>query len=148
MGQPGIALNFHLSREPAVKNSTPVTLISSGRVLLGLMFVVSGLAKIASTHVQTTGYVVSDGFPLDTLPALGLGMFEVLCGACFAVGYRLRLVALVAAVFVLGASFVFHAFWAVGPQDQFAQQLLFMKNLSMIGGLLLIAGAGSASKSD
>lgn len=131
-----------------MKNSIAVQLVGSGRVLLALMFVVSGLAKLASTHVQTTGYVVSDGFPLDTFPALGLGGFEILCGACLAVGYRPRLVALVSAAFVLGASFVFHAFWTVEPQDQFALQLLFMKDLSLIGGLLLIAGAASTSKPD
>ncbi|MBP9929956.1 MAG: DoxX family protein [Rhodoferax sp.] len=128
-----------------MKNAFAPAWVRSGRILLALMFIVSGLAKLASTHVQTTGYVVSDGFPLDTVPAWVMGTFEVVCGLCLAAGYRLRLVAPIAAVFVLGTSFAFHAFWAVEPEYQFAQQLLFMKNLSLVGGLLLVAGAAGAT---
>jgi putative oxidoreductase len=128
-----------------VKSSSTSVWVSAGRILLASLFVVSGLAKYASTHVQTAGYVASDGLPLDTAAAWILGTLEVLFGVCLALGYRLRLVALVAVVFVLASSFAFHAFWAVEPQEQFAQQLLFMKNLSLIGGLLVIAGATGAA---
>ena len=131
-----------------MKNAFAPAWVRSGRILLALLFVPAGIAKIAklaSTHVQTTGYVVSDGFPLDTVPAWVMGTFEVVCGLCLAAGYRLRLVAPIAAMFVLGTSFAFHAFWAVEPEYQFAQQLLFMKNLSVVGGLLLVAGAAGAT---
>lgn len=129
-----------------MKNASTPRLVIAGRVLLALMLIVSGLAKFASTHVQTTGYVVSDGFPLDTLPAWVMGTFEVVCGWCLAVGYRLRPVAWAAAVLVLASSFAFHAFWAVEPEYQFAQQLLFMKSMSQIGGLLLVAGTAGATR--
>lgn len=122
-----------------MNNSSVRSLVLSGRIILATMFVVSGLAKLASTHVQTTGYVVSDGFPLSTEPALLLGAFEILSGIWLGLGYKLRFVAPALAAFVLVTNFVFHSFWAFAPEYQFAQQLLFMKNLSVIGGLLLVA---------
>ena len=123
-----------------MEKSTVMPLVLTGRVLIATMLVVSGLAKLASTHVQTTGYVVSDGFPLDTAPALLLGAMEVFGGICLGLGYRTRIVALGMGVLVIGTNFLFHHFWTFAPEFQFAQQLLFMKNLSMAGGLLLLAG--------
>ena len=130
-----------------MNNSPTRPLVLSGRILLATMLVVSGLAKLASTHVQTTGYVVSDGFPLSTEPALLLGTFEILSGIWLGLGYKLRWVALALAAFVLVTNFVFHGFWAFAPEYQFAQQLLFMKNLSVIGGLLLVAAIAGAAES-
>ena len=68
-----------------------------------------------------------------------LGAFEILSGIWLGLGYKLRFVAPALAAFVLVTNFVFHSFWAFAPEYQFAQQLLFMKNLSVIGGLLLVA---------
>ena len=120
--------------------STSTPLVFTGRILIATMLAVSGLAKLASTHVQTTGYVVSDGFPLETAPALLLGAIEILGGICLGLGYRMRFTALVMAGLVLGTNLLCHQFWTFAPEFQFAQQLLFMKNLSIAGGLLLLAG--------
>jgi putative oxidoreductase len=53
--------------------------------------------------------------------------------------------ALALALFTLVASLVFHAFWSAPPEQQFVQQLLFMKNVAVAGGLLFVAGAGAGA---
>lgn len=111
------------------------------------MFVVSGLAKLASTHVQTAGYVVSEGFPLSTEPALAMGVFETLFGISLGLGYKIRLVALALAAYVLVTNLLFHRFLVVAPEYQFVQQLLFMKNVLVIGGLFVVAAIAGESES-
>ena len=123
-----------------MEKSNSMPLVLTGRILIATMLVVSGLAKLASTHIQTTGYLVSDGFPLDIAPALLLGALEILGGVCLGLAYQTRFVALGMVVLVIGTNFLFHHFWTFTPELQFAQQLLFMKNLSIAGALLLLAG--------
>lgn len=123
----------------------PTRVALTGRILVGFIFVLSGLAKLASTQVVTAGHIVSDGFPLDTVPALVLGTLEIIGGAALGLGYKARGVAFALAAFVLVTSFLFHRFWAIPPEMQFAQQLLFIKNLAVIGGLLFIAGTATAA---
>ena len=75
------------------------------------------------------------------------GAFEVLAALALAFGWKARWAALALALFTLLASLLFHNFWAL-PADQAAmQQLMFMKNLSVAGGMLMVAafGAGPAS---
>jgi putative oxidoreductase len=50
---------------------------------------------------------------------------------------------LVLAVFTLAASYVFHAFWAVPAEQAFVTQLLFFKNIAVVGGLLAVAANGA-----
>jgi putative oxidoreductase len=49
--------------------------------------------------------------------------------------------ALVLAAFTLVATVIFHAFWAVPAEQAFMQQLMFFKNIGVIGGLLVLAAA-------
>ncbi len=116
----------------------------TGRVLLALMFLVSGLAKLASTHVLTSGYVGSDGFPLSSAHAFAWGAVETLTALLLALGYQVSVTATALAAFVLLTNLVFHRFWAFEPEFQFAQQVLFMKNLALIGGLITIAASAHA----
>jgi putative oxidoreductase len=65
-------------------------------------------------------------------------VLEVLGGLALIVGYRTRLAALALAVFTLVAAVLFH--WQPGEQ---MQQILFLKNVSMAGGLLLLVARGA-----
>lgn len=123
---------------------TPLTLIA--RVLLALMFVLAGFSKLGSI-VGTAGYIASQGLPAPELLAVGVGVFEVVAGVMLIIGWQARWAALALAGFTLVASAIFHAFWAVPAAQQMVQQLMFMKNLSVVGGLLFVAafGAGPVS---
>ncbi len=49
------------------------------------------------------------------------------------------------AVFTLAASFFFHNYWGMPAEQQFMQQLLFMKNVGVTGGLLALAAFGAGA---
>lgn len=113
-----------------------------GRVLLALMFVLSGFGKL--TDLQGTAqYVASGGLPFPALVAFLVGVLELAGGLALVLGYRVRPVGLLLALFTLAASFAFHAFWSLPADQQFVQQLMFMKNLSIAGGMLLVSALGA-----
>jgi putative oxidoreductase len=116
------------------------------RLLLALMFVASGVSKLAGIE-GTAGYIASVGLPAPQLLALGAGVLEVVAGTMLIVGWQARWAALALAAFTFVASVLFHNFWAQPADQAFVQQLMFMKNLAVIGGLLFVfaQGPGRAS---
>jgi putative oxidoreductase len=122
----------------------PVALI--GRVLLALMFVLAGVSKFGGL-AGTAGYIASKGLPLPMVVATATAAFEVIAGLALIVGYRARLAALALALFTLLATLLFHNFWAMPAEQQQMQQLMFMKNLSVTGGLLMVLAFGAGALS-
>ena len=123
---------------------SPLALV--GRVLLALMFVMAGFSKIAG-FAGTVGYMQSKGLPAAQVLAALTIVLEIGGGLAIMLGLYTRWAALALAAFTLLATLIFHNFWAMPAEQQMMQQLMFMKNLSVIGGLLVVAalGAGSAS---
>ena len=116
------------------------------RVLLALMFVLSGISKLTGLE-GTAGYIASVGLPAAQLLALGAGVLEVAAGALLIVGFQARWAALALAAFTVIASLLFHNFWAMPADKAFMQQLMFMKNLAVTGGLLFVFAYGAGSLS-
>ena len=121
---------------------TPLALI--GRILLALMFVLSGFGKLTDI-AGTAGFIASGGIPFASFVAVAVGSFELLAGLALIVGFKARWAALALALFTVAASLVFHNFWAVPAEQQYMQQLLFMKNVSVAGGLLMVAALGAGN---
>jgi putative oxidoreductase len=86
-----------------------------GRVLLGVLFLPAGLMKLMG-FAGTTGYIASA-----------------------------RLAAVVLAVFTVVATVCFHNFWAMPADQAFVQQLMFFKNIAVVGGLLVLAAHGAGA---
>ena len=124
--------------------TAPVALIA--RILLALMFVLAGLSKFGNLS-GTAGYIGSKGLPLPMLLAIATAVLEVVGGLAIVVGYRARIAGLVLALFTLLASLLFHDFWSLPADQQMVQQLMFMKNVSVAGGLLLLAAFGAGGLS-
>ncbi|MFO1287967.1 MAG: DoxX family protein [Rubrivivax sp.] len=120
--------------------------VVAGRLLLALIFIIAGYSKLTGL-AGTAGYIASKGLPLPAVLALGAGVLELVGGVALAVGFKARWTALALAVFTLIATVIFHAYWSVPAEQQMVQQLMFMKNLAITGGLLLVfsLGAGPAS---
>jgi putative oxidoreductase len=131
-------------RKSTMTTPTPVVLIA--RVLLALMFVLAGISKLSGLQ-GTAGYIASAGLPLPGLLAVAAGLLELIGGIALAVGFHARIAALALALFTLVATVLFHNFWAAPADQAFVQQLMFMKNLAVAGGLLFVfsLGAGPAS---
>ena len=124
----------------------PPALILVGRILLAMMFLLAGISKITGFE-GTVGYIASKGLPLPALLAIGTIALEVLGALALIIGWQTRWAALALAFFTLAASVLFHSFWAVAADQQFVQQLMFMKNMSVAGGMLVLAAFGAGSLS-
>jgi putative oxidoreductase len=106
----------------------------AGRLLLAMMFVMSGISKI-SAYAGTQGYMEAMGVPGQLLPLVIA--LEVLGGVAIILGWKTRIVALALAGFSLLSAALFHANFG----DQM-QMIMFMKNLSIAGAFLLLVAQG------
>ena len=106
----------------------------AGRVLLAIMFVVAGYGKIGD-YAGTQGYMESMGMPGMLLPLVIV--LELGGGLAIIAGWQTRIVAILLAGFTLLAAFTFHLDFA----DRM-ESIMFMKNLSVAGGFLLLAAYG------
>jgi putative oxidoreductase len=114
------------------------------RLLLAALFLPAGISKI-SGFAGTAGYIGSVGLPMPELGAAIAIAVEVLGGIALIIGFGTRWAALALAVFTLVASFFFHAYWALPAEQQMLQQLMFMKNIGVVGGLLALAAFGAGA---
>jgi len=117
-----------------------------GRILLALMFLMSGISKFAGLE-GTAGFIASKGLPMASLLAFGAAAVETVGGLLLIIGWQARWAALALAAFTVVASLIFHSFWTLPADQQMMQQLLFMKNLSVIGGLLVVFAFGAGTLS-
>ena len=122
----------------------PVLLVA--RILLALMFLLSGFGKLAGLE-GTAGYIASKGLPMPMVLAAGAGVLELVAGVLLVIGWQARWAALALAAFTLVATVLFHNYWAMPAEQQMMQQLMFLKNLAVIGGLLAIFGFGAGGLS-
>jgi putative oxidoreductase len=130
-------MNASLSRTQVV----PVI----GRSLIAALFLVAALRKLTGWD-GTLAYMASKGLPMTELLLTLTILLEVGCAILLVVGWRTRWVAVALAAFTLAATLIFHAFWAVDPA-QFSNQLNhFLKNIAIMGGLLVVAHASQESQ--
>lgn len=115
-----------------------------GRVLLAALFIPAGLSKFFNFQ-GTVGYITAQQFPLPELAAAAAVLIEVVAGIFLLIGLRTKTAAGVLAVFTLIASIGFHKFWAVAPDQAYLQQLMFFKNIAVVGGLMMVASLGGGS---
>lgn len=113
-----------------------------GRFLIAALFLPAGLSKLTG-FAGTVGYIQSVGLPSPTAAAVIALVVEIAGGIALLIGYQTRIAAVVLAIFTFFASVFFHAYWAAPADQAFVAQLLFFKNIAVIGGLLVLAGSGS-----
>ena len=112
-----------------------------GRVLLAFMFVYSGFGKIGGFE-RTAASIARRGLPLPEVGAALAIAVEFGCGLMLVMGWKARWAAAVMALFTLVASIFFHNFWTMIDQAARTNQIMFMKNVSVIGGLLMVCAFG------
>ncbi|MBI2747311.1 MAG: DoxX family protein [Burkholderiales bacterium] len=120
----------------------PLSLI--GRLLLAALFLPAGISKIGG-FAGTAGYIASKGLPLPEVGAAIAVAVEILGGLALILGFGTRLAALALALFTLVATFIFHNYWGVPADQAFVQQLMFNKNIAVVGGLLVLAAHGAGA---
>lgn len=115
-----------------------------GRVLLSVIFILSGLGKLPHFH-DVAGMMAAKGIPLATVALVITILIEVGGGLLLLTGFKARYAALVIAVWLVPVTLVFHNFWGVPAAQQQEQMINFLKNLAIIGGLLVTASASTAT---
>jgi putative oxidoreductase len=116
-----------------------------GRLLYVLIFLMSSLGHFSP---QVIGYAAQQGVPMAGLLVPFSGLIALAGGLSILFGYRARIGAGLLVLFLVPVTLTMHRFWGVAdPMMAQIQQAMFMKNLSMLGGALLIAyfGAGPFS---
>ena len=117
--------------------------LASRRLFIAL-FLPAGIGKLTGFS-GTVGYISSVGLPLAGLGAALALTVEIVGSLALLAGFGTRLSALILAAFTLVASFFFHAYWAVPADQVFVTQLLFFKNIAVVGGLLALAANGAGA---
>ena len=119
--------------------SAPIALL--GRFFFALIFVMSG--PMHFTH-QTIAFAASQGVPFASLAVPLSGVLALAGGLSILLGYRAKIGAWLLVLFLLGVTPMLHNFWAVSdPVMHQMQFVMFMKNLSMLGGALFFAAVGT-----
>jgi putative oxidoreductase len=117
-----------------------------GRILLSLIFILSGFSKIGQWSAIAAA-MTSKGIPLVSITLPLTVLIELGGGLALLFGYRARPAAALLALWLVPVTLTFHNFWAFHGPDQQAQMGNFLKNLAIIGGLLRLVsdGAGAIS---
>jgi putative oxidoreductase len=129
---PGLSASVPVNKRNATLASTAEV---AGRFLLGLLFLLSGLGKLGA-YGSTAAYMSATGVPGALLPAVIAT--EVFGALAIVLGWKTRVAALLLAGFSLLTAVTFHNNLA----DQ-TQMIMFLKNLSIAGGFLLLVANGA-----
>jgi putative oxidoreductase len=117
-----------------------------GRALLAAIFVISGYNKLTGFN-DLVATLAKQGLPLPQVFAFGTIGIELVGGIFLLIGFKARWTALVMALFLVPATLLFHRYWSFEGSARAAQKINFLKNLAIMGGLLMVSaqGAGRAS---
>jgi putative oxidoreductase len=113
----------------------------AGRTLLAVIFVVSGFGKITS-FAGTAAYMGSKGMPMPEVLLVGAIVVEFLGGLMIVAGWKARWAALAVFLFLIPTTLIFHNPAGLAGQEAQAQMINLMKNVSIMGGMLLLAAFG------
>jgi putative oxidoreductase len=122
-------------------NSTQDTAALVGRIMLAVIFILSGFGKITGFD-GAVGYIASKGLPMPQVVAGLTILVELGGGILLAIGYKARWAALALGVFTILAAVIFHNFWAVEAAQKQMQQIQFLKNIGITGGMLMVFAFG------
>jgi putative oxidoreductase len=117
-----------------------VSLLAS-RILIAGVFVVFGIRKAMAVS-GTAAYFTKLGFPAADVLVWLVILIEIGGGLLLIIGWKTRIVAWILAIFTVVATFAAHRYWEFDAQQYVAQLTNFMKNLAIIGGLLMVAACG------
>jgi putative oxidoreductase len=137
--------------------------VTFGRVLLAVFFIVSGAQKLFD--MAGTAQLISDkvvipamaatytsqlegmtGMTMPQMLAIAAGVLELLGGVLVALNFGARFFAILLILFMIAGTFYYNDFWNQTGVDARNNMIHALKNLSIIGGLFIVAGLGRTSR--
>jgi putative oxidoreductase len=116
-----------------------------GRFLMSVIFVLSGAFKLTQFS-GTAAMMAGNGIPLPKVALVITLMIEIGGGLALLTGFKVRYIAAIMALWLVPVTLVFHNFWAYQGADQQNQMANFLKNIAIMGGLLIAAYADSSAR--
>ena len=137
-----ISSHFGLRRTHAADVAREATrlLVPVGRVLLAALFVIASFGHFSQATIH---YAAQQGVPLANVAVPVSGVIALIGGLSVALGYQTRIGAALLALFLVPVTLMMHKFWGLAdPHQAEMQQIMFMKNVAILGGVLLLAYFG------
>jgi putative oxidoreductase len=116
-----------------------------GRILFSAIFLLSGVHHFSP---DAAGYAAKQGVPMPSILVPLSGVMAVVGAISIILGFKAKFGAWLIVLFLVPVTIMMHNFWVItDPMMQQMQMAMFMKNISMLGGALLITyfGAGPLS---
>jgi putative oxidoreductase len=144
------APNYHQSSDYTIKllkkeYAWANTSVLVGRIFYSSIFIIASINHFKSSTIL---YAASQGVPLPQFLVPLSGLMALIGGLSILLGYKTRVGALLIILFLIPITLTMHNFWDYSDPNQIQlQQIMFMKNLSMLGGAILLYffGAGPVS---
>ncbi len=119
----------------------------AGRVMIATIFLLSAVGNKIPKFNQVANYMASEGVPQPQFMLVGAIVFLIVGSVSIVLGYKARIGASLLLVFLVLATYYFHAFWKFEGPEQQQQMIQFMKNLSMMGTMVFVIANGSGAMS-
>ena len=117
----------------------------TGRILFSILFIFSALGHFKQS---TIGYAATKGVPFASFTVPFSGIMELVGGVSILIGYEARIGAWLLVLFMIPVTFVFHPFWKIkDPMQRQMEMATFLKNISILGGALILTYFGSGQLS-
>lgn len=118
-------------------------MLAIGRILIAIIFVTSGIEKFMDLGATASAIGAKD-LPYANVLAVLTAIVEAGGGLLIIFGWQTRLAALALGIFSAVAAYYFHDFWSQPPGPEHTNNMIhFMKNVSIIGGLLMLCAVGA-----
>jgi putative oxidoreductase len=128
-------LNNDTERKQHLNTNVQNTAALIGRILLALIFIISGFGKITG-YAGTAGYMASKGLPMVAVLLPLTILIELGGGLLIALGWKARWAAAVILLFIIPVTLVFHNPAGLDAAQAQQQMINLLKNLSIMGGML------------
>lgn len=113
----------------------------TGRIFFSLIFIMAGPNHFTSASI---GYAASLGVPLPSIVVPLSGLMALIGGLSIATGFKAKWGALLIILFLIPVTLMMHQFWIVKDSMMMQMQMaMFMKNIAILGGAIIIANFGS-----
>ncbi len=119
-------------------NSSTTVILIVGRIVLSVFFLLSGVTKIARNKMMVD-YAVSRKLPMPGAAIALAALIELAGGLSVLTGFHARIAAAVLIVYLIPTTLIFHNFWTAAGAEKQNQSVHFMKNVAIMGGLLILA---------
>lgn len=116
-------------------------LLLIARILLVVLFLISGFPKMTGFS-GTVQYMASLNIPIPILSAVIAVLMEVFASILIVIGFFTRPIAIIFALYTLGSAFLGHAYWNMTGDAVEPNLINFYKNVSIVGGFMLLAIIG------